>query len=72
MAWYDYSYDCNDKLKYTLFPFGRYVYLPFKPKEYQKTYDELSDSQKQRVINNDHIYSWSILIIIIFIAAYSF
>ena len=22
MAWYDYSYDCNDKLKYTLFPFA--------------------------------------------------
>jgi len=69
LAWYDYSYNCNDKLKYTFFPFGRYVFLPFKPKDYQKTYDELSDEQKKLISRNDHIYAWSILIVFIIIIA---
>lgn len=67
VAWYDYSYNCENKMKYTLFPFGRYVFLPFKPKEYQKTYTDLSVEQKQLIDNNDHIYTWTILVIIIII-----
>ena len=66
IAWYDYSYNCENKMKYTLFPFGKYIFLPFKPKEYQKTYTELTNEQKELIDNNDHIYGWTILIFIIF------
>lgn len=65
LAWYDYSYNCEDKLKYTFFPFGRFIFLPFKPKEYQKTYDDLTIEQKQLIKNNDHIYGWTFVILII-------
>ena len=53
-------------MKYTLFPFGKYIFLPFKPKGYQKTYTELTNEQKKLIDNNDHIYGWTILIFIIY------
>ena len=28
MAWYDYMYDCRDKMGPTLVPFGRWLFLP--------------------------------------------
>lgn len=56
LAWYDYTYHCEDKMKYTLFPFGKYIFLPFKPKEYQKN--------KALVDYLDHIYIYTIIIIL--------
>lgn len=65
LAWYDYYYDCQDKMKPTLFPFGRQIYLPFKPPDYKKEFDEMTPSQIKAMDNFDHITSWTILIIII-------
>jgi hypothetical protein len=70
LAWYDYSYNCENKLKYTFFPFGRYIFLPFKPAEYQKTYTDLTPEQKQEIVGLDHIYGWTILVIGISIYLY--
>ena len=47
MAWYDHVYECKFQLEPTVFPFGRFVYLPFKPPEYQKKFDALPESKKR-------------------------
>lgn len=47
LAWYDHFYQCKITMDPTVFPFGRFVYLPFKPPEYKKKFDELSPSKKQ-------------------------
>ncbi len=70
LAWYDYSYNCETKMKYAPFPFGRYIFMPFKPKDYQKTYDELTDEQKQFVVNADHLYGWTLLIVALAVLIY--
>jgi len=65
LAWYDYSYDCKDKMQPTLFPYGRYLFLPFKPAGYKKEFEKLSEEQIQDMNNLDHVITWSILICII-------
>jgi hypothetical protein len=59
LAWYDYSYNCQDKLKPTLVPFGRYIWLPFKPPGYKKAFDELPPEQIQAMNKLDHIVLWT-------------
>ena len=44
LAWYDMIYDCNDKLKPTLFS---WMSKPFKPKEYQDEYDNMPTKYKK-------------------------
>ena len=61
LAWYDYSYDCKDKLGPTLVPFGRYIWLPFKPPGYKKKFDELPPEQIQDMKTLDHLVLWSAL-----------
>jgi hypothetical protein len=52
LAWYDYYYDCRKgQLQPTVFPFGEYVYLPFKPPDYQQRYNELSQERKDTIKN---------------------
>lgn len=47
LAWYDYYYDCRQGLlQPTVFPFGEYLYLPFKPPDYKERYDQMSDEKK--------------------------
>lgn len=65
MAWYDYSYECKYKMQPTIIPFGRYIFLPFKPQGYKQEYDKLSQEQKDAMKNLDHVLTWSILITII-------
>lgn len=65
MTWYDYSYDCKDKMQPTLFPFGRYIFLPFKPAGYKKEYEKMPKEQIEAMNNLDHVLTWSILITII-------
>jgi hypothetical protein len=65
MAWYDYSYECRNKLKPTIVPFGRYLWLPFKPKEYQDEFLKMSDSQIQAMNTLDHITGWTLFIILV-------
>lgn len=66
MAWYDYAYDCKDKMMPTLFPFGRYIFLPFKPQGYKDAFDKMSPEQILSMDRLDHITTWTALVIIIF------
>jgi hypothetical protein len=61
LAWYDYSYDCKDKLKPTLVPFGRYIWLPFKPPGYKEEFNKMPADQIQAMNNIDHLTLWSII-----------
>jgi len=61
LAWYDYSYDCKDKLKPTLVPFGRYIWLPFKPPGYKEEFNKLPQEQIQAMNNLDHLVLWTAL-----------
>lgn len=72
LAWYDYSYDCRDKMQPTLFPFGRYIFLPFKPQGYKDAFDKLPPSQIAFMDKLDHTVGWSIVIVFIGVAIYSF
>jgi hypothetical protein len=58
LAWYDYMYKCQDKLKPTLVPFGRYIWLPFKPAEYKA---QMTPELETSMRNLDHIILWSAL-----------
>lgn len=64
MAWYDYAYECRG-LKPTIVPFGRYIWLPFKPPTYQQEYTKLADSQIQAMDSLDHLIGWTALIAVI-------
>lgn len=70
LAWYDYSYQCIDKMQPTIIPFGRYFFLPFKPPEYKKKYKELPKTAIRAMDRLDHITGWTILIILISIGVY--
>jgi hypothetical protein len=62
MAWYDYAYDCQNKLQPTAVPFGRIIWLPFKPPGYKEEFDALPP-EKIAIMNRvDHIAGWSILV----------
>jgi hypothetical protein len=61
MAWYDYAYECRS-LKPTIVPFGRYIWLPFKPKSYQDDFTKMSDSQIQAMNRLDHIVGWTAVV----------
>jgi hypothetical protein len=63
LAWYDYSYNCQDKLLPTAVPFGRYIWLPFKPPGYQAEFKKFSQEQIAFMDKVDHITGWSILIV---------
>lgn len=41
MAWWDYLLNCSFRMNPTVFPFGRWVYLPFKPPPYKRKYETL-------------------------------
>lgn len=58
LAWYDYMYKCQDKLKPTLVPFGRYIWLPFKPPGYKA---QMTPELETSMRNLDHIILWSVI-----------
>ena len=62
LAWYDYSYDCQNKLGPTAVPFGRYIWLPFKPAGYKKAFNELPPEKIETMNKVDHVAGWTILI----------
>lgn len=70
MAWYDYLYDCKYKMQPTLFPFGRYIFLPFKPYGYQEEFKEMDKKQIQRMDSLDHNLTWILFVSIIFYLVY--
>jgi len=65
IAWYDHIYKCQYKLHPTIFPFGKYIYLPFKPPEYQKEYANLPQWKIDIMDKFNHITLWTILMFII-------
>jgi len=69
MAWYDYMYDCRNKLGPTIVPFGRYMWLPFKPPGYKAEFDKMSESQIGLMGRVDHLVGWTIVLLVL---AYSF
>ena len=47
MAWYDYHYQCQyGLLEPTVFPFGEYLYLPYKPPDYKERYNKMPQERK--------------------------
>ena len=65
LAWYDYSYNCQDKMMPTIIPFGRYIFLPFKPKGYQDEYKKLPPEAIRAMDTLDHITGWTIFILVL-------
>lgn len=62
LAWYDYKYDCRDKLEPTLVPFGRRVWLPFKPPGYQAAFKKMAAAQVDTMNRVDHLVGWTVLV----------
>lgn len=62
MAWYDYAYDCRDKMQPTLVPFGRAVFLPFKPEGYRREYSKMAQAQLDTMSRLDHAVGWTLLV----------
>lgn len=61
LAWYDYAYDCQLKLQPTAVPFGRAIWLPFKPPGYKQAYEDLPPEKKAIMDKVDHVAGWTLL-----------
>ena len=59
-------------MKPTIFPYGRYIFLPFKPEGYKREFEKLSPDQIQQMNNIDHITTWSLLVIFVGYGIYYF
>ena len=59
LSWYDELYDCSNAMKPTLFPFGRMVFLPFKPPGYREEMKNLSTRQLEVMDRVDHLASFT-------------
>lgn len=70
MAWYDYTYDCANKLQPTVVPFGRVLWLPFKPPGYKQKFDELPPEQIEVMNRVDHVTAWTLFVVAIGLVAY--
>jgi hypothetical protein len=62
MAWYDELYACRDRMDPTIVPFGRYLFLPFKPAGYRREYDKLAQSQIDSMSRLDHALGWTLVV----------
>jgi len=67
LAWYDYSYDCKYKMMPTLFPYGRTIFLPFKPAGYKAEFEKMPKEQIETMNQVDHLVTWTILIILLYV-----
>jgi hypothetical protein len=56
----------------TLFPFGRYIFLPMKPEPYQRRYDILDPIVKKNIANFDKYIFVTILVGFLFAFLYKF
>lgn len=62
MAWYDHLYDCANKMGPTIVPFGRWLFLPFKPQGYRDEYAKMAQSQIDTMSRLDHALGWTLLL----------
>ena len=70
LAWYDYAYSCQFQMQPTLLPFGRWLFLPFKPPSYKKAYEDLPPEAKADMDTIDHITGWTLLVIAVAVACW--
>jgi hypothetical protein len=61
MAWYDWSYKCESKLQPTAVPFGRYIWLPFKPDGYKQAFNDLPPEKIAIMDRVDHLTGWTLV-----------
>lgn len=61
MAWYDNLYDCRDKMGPTVVPFGRFLFLPFKPESYKREYRKMAQAQIDTMSRVDHVVGWTLV-----------
>lgn len=64
IAWWDYIFDCSNRMDPTIFPFGRFIYLPFKPADYKQRWQELPDEKKGTIAQFDAWVFWILFAII--------
>lgn len=62
MAYVDWQTGCRDKTQPTALPFGRYLFLPFKPAGYKAAYAALPPSRKAVMDRVDHVAGYTILV----------
>ena len=62
MAWVDFETGCRDKIQPTALPFGRYLFLPFKPGGYKAAYAALPPARKAVMDRVDHVAGYTILV----------
>jgi len=72
LAWYDYSYDCGDKMQPTVFPFGRWIFLPFKPQGYKDQFNKMPPEDIRTMDYVDHLTGWTLLIGAVAVGAWWF
>ena len=68
MAWYDYTYDCADKMQPTIVPFGRWLFLPFKPPGYAAEYRKMAQAQLDAMSRLDHAVGWTVVASVVALA----
>lgn len=71
MAWYDYYYQCKQKLKPTLVPFGRTLFLPFKPPDYQAEFSTMPPQALRTMDSLDHITAWILCVVVGVVVVYA-
>lgn len=59
LAWYDEMYDCEDRMRPTPIPLGRWFFLPFKPPGYKAEMATLSPRQVRVMDRVDHLAVFS-------------
>jgi hypothetical protein len=64
LAWYDYGYDCKNKLEPTVVPFGRLFWLPFKPPGYKDEFDKMEPEKIAVMDKVDHLTGWTIVVLV--------
>jgi hypothetical protein len=63
MAWYDHLYSCSNAMDPTIVPFGRILFLPFKPESYQRKYTHMAQAQLDQMAKLDHVAAWTIVLV---------
>jgi hypothetical protein len=64
LAWYDYFMNCSFRMNPTIFPYGRYIYLPIKPPSYKKKFEEIDPVVLENIKNFDKFLTTSIIIFV--------
>lgn len=72
LAWYDYFANCMFRMNPTLFPLGRFIYLPVKPDPYKRRFDELDPIVKANIANFDKYVVVTVVATLIGVGIYKY